>query len=81
MLRPFGVLVCGRYKAAKYRVGFVSRETSYKSVCKNSSNLRGRKLGVRPSYKSVLFDDTFLKFYTNCADKVSQQECAMSIED
>jgi hypothetical protein len=59
----------------------VSRETSYKWVCKNSINLRGRKLGVRPSYKSVLFDDTFLKFYTTFADNVSQQKRAMSIED
>jgi hypothetical protein len=81
MLRPFGVLVCGRYKAAKYRLGFVSRETSYKWVCKNSMNLPGRKLGVRPSYKSVLFDDTFLKFYTSFADNVSQQKSAMSVED
>jgi hypothetical protein len=40
----------------------VSRETSYKWVCKNSINLRGRKLGVRPSYESVLFDDIFLTF-------------------
>jgi DNA invertase Pin-like site-specific DNA recombinase len=53
---------------------------SYKRVCKNSAILRGRKLRAKPSYKSVLFDDTFLKFYTSFADNVSQQKCAMSIE-
>jgi Resolvase, N terminal domain len=39
------------------------------------------KLGVSPSYISVLFDDTFLKFYTSFADNVSQQKSAMSVED
>jgi hypothetical protein len=53
---------------------------SYKRVCKDNINLRGRKLGVRLSYESVLFDDSFLKFYTRFADNVSQQKCAMSIE-
>jgi len=37
-------------------------ELSYKRVCKISINLRGRKLGIKPSYKWVLFDDIFLTF-------------------
>jgi predicted site-specific integrase-resolvase len=58
----------------------LSPSVSYKRVCKDSINLRGRKLRARPSYISVLFDDTFLKFYTSFADNVSQQKCAMSVE-
>ena len=58
----------------------LSPSVSYKRVCKDSINLRGRKLRARPSYISVLFDDTFLKFYTSFADNVSQQKSAMSIE-
>jgi hypothetical protein len=44
---------------------------SYKRVSKNSAILRGRKPGVNPSYKSVLFYDTFPKFHTNFADDVA----------
>jgi hypothetical protein len=40
----------------------VSREMSYKRVSKNSAIFRGRKPGVNPLYKSVLFDDIFLTF-------------------
>ena len=49
-----------------------SPSVSYKRVSKNSAILREIKLGVSPSYKSVLFDDTFPTFYTSFADSVSQ---------
>jgi hypothetical protein len=51
--------------------GTYTVRASYKRVSKNSVILRGMKLEVRPSYKSVLFDDTFLKFYTSFADNAS----------
>jgi DNA invertase Pin-like site-specific DNA recombinase len=48
--------------------------------CKISIDLRGRNSDVSPSYKSVLFDDTFPNFHISFADNVSQRKCAMSIE-
>src|SRR5271165_7138874 len=59
---------------------YTVRACHIKGVCKKSGKLRGRKLRAKPSYKSVLFDDTFLKFYISFADNVSQRKCAMNVE-
>jgi DNA invertase Pin-like site-specific DNA recombinase len=53
---------------------------SYKRVCKICTDLRGRKLRAKPSYKSVVLYDSFPNFLTRFVDNVLQQESAMSIE-
>jgi hypothetical protein len=75
--------LCSRdpeYRLFSFLAKHIRYELSYKRVCKNGGNLRGRILGIKPSYKSVLFYDTFLNFIPASPIDVSQQKCAMSVE-
>lgn len=56
------------------------QRVSYKRVAEIAKNLGGSHQKDILSYKTDLFDDTFLKFLTSLADNVSQRKCAMNVE-